>query len=330
VVRSRAARPVTYWARPSVLRAQKEKPSRLDQPDHRLRFRVWRAEEGTVGRKRVCEQIVAGLKSSLASGEHVLSCGSVWATEYGGRVPLRFGDRSLLYVAVTEQRLIFVRAPRRRGLVTADRIVMAKRHAALELEKTRRLPLTLQLRIRVGDRKFVLEFPRRDRKVGQDVTTALGAPVTARELRRITPRGAFARRVRPIAEEIAWRLPQVAPWTARPAFAGALQSLAWVEAQVVLLRRWIDEHGILGDDGQPQAAVTLLHGLEARASTLRDELGLTPQSLARLLSSLATVATAGADNGGLAALHAEGQRIDAARHATLGPVGAKETSQRRN
>jgi hypothetical protein len=283
-----------------------------------------------VGRKRVCEQITATLKSSLASGEHVLSCGSVWATEYGGRVPLRFGDRSLLHVAVTDQRLIFVRAPRRRRPITADSIVIAKRHAALTLDKTRRFLRTLQLRIRIGDRKFVLEFPPRDRKVGQEVATALGATVTARELRRIAPRGAFARKVRPVAEEIARELTEAAPWTARPAFNGALRSLAWVEAQAVLLRRWIDEHGILGDDGQPQAAVRLLQRLETRASTLREELGLTPQALARLLSSLATVATAGADNGGLALLQADGQRIDAARHATLDPVDTKETSQRRN
>jgi hypothetical protein len=262
-----------------------------------------------VGRKRVCEQIIATLKSSLASGEHVLSCGSVWATEYGRRGPLRFGDPSLLYVAVTDQRLIFVRAPRRQRPITADSIVIAKRHAALTLEKTRRFLGTLQLRIRIGDRRFVLEFPPRDCKVGQEVATVLGAIVSARELRRIAPRGAFARQVRPVADEIARELTEAAPWTARPAFNGALRSLAWVEAQAVLLRRWIDEHGLLGDDGQPQVVVTLLQRLETRASTLREELGLTPQALARLLSSLASVATAGADNGGPAPLQAEGQRM---------------------
>jgi len=266
-------------------------------------------KKGTVGSKRVCEQIIATLKSSLASGEHVLSCGSVWVTEFGGRGPLRSGDRSLLYVAVTDQRLIFVRAPRRRSPISADTIVIAKRHAAITLDKRRRFLRTLQLRIRIGDRKFVLEFPPRDRKVGQEVATALGASVTARELRRIAPRGAFAPTVRPVAEEIARELTEAAPWTARPVFDGALRSLAWVEAQAVLLRRWIDEHGLLGDDGQPQAAVTLLQRLETRASTLREELGLTPQALARLLSSLATVATAGSDNGGLPPLQAEGQRM---------------------
>jgi hypothetical protein len=155
-----------------------------------------RAEEGTVGRKRVCEQIIATLKSSLASGEHVLSCGSVWATEYSGRSPLRFGDRSLLYVAVTDQRLIFVRAPRRRRPITPASIVIAKRHAALTLDTARRFVLSLQLRIRIGDRRFVLEFPPRDRKVGQEVATALGATVTDRELRRVAPQGGFARKVR--------------------------------------------------------------------------------------------------------------------------------------
>jgi hypothetical protein len=283
-----------------------------------------------VGHKQVCEQIIAILKSSLASGEHVLSCGSVWATEYGGRVPLRFGDHSLLYVAVTDQRLIFVRAPRRRRPITAASIVIAKRHAALTLEKTRRFLRTLRLRIRVGDRKFVLEFPPRDRKVGQEVATALGATVTARELRRIAPRGAFARKVRPVAEEIARMLPEVAPWTARPAFDGALRSLAWVDAQVVLLRGWIDERGILGADGQPQPAAALLQRLETQASTLRAELGLSPQALAKLLGSLAKVATAGGDNDGLAALRAEGQRIATARQATTDLVGTAASTTKLN
>jgi hypothetical protein len=292
--------------------------------------RVSGREEDTVGRRRVREQIIATLKSSLTHGEYVLSCGSVWATEHGGRVPVRFGDRSLLYVAVTAQRLIFVRAPRPGRPITADSIVIAKRHAALTLEKTRRFLLTLHLHIRIGERKFVLEFSPPDRKVGHDVATALGATATGRELRRVARRGACAREVRPVAEEIARVLPNVAPWTAGPAFDGALQSLAWVEAQAILLRQWIDEHGMLDHDGQPRAAAALLQQLEARASTLREELGLTPQALATLLSSLATVATAGSDNGRLAALQAEGQRIDAARKVLLGPVDAKESSQRRN
>jgi hypothetical protein len=281
-----------------------------------------------MGRKRVCEQIVAALRSSLASGERVVSCGPVWATECGGRVPLMFRGRLLHYVAVTDQRLILFRAPRRRHPVTTDNIVIAKRHDSLTLEKTRRILPKLQLRIRgVGDRKFVLEFPPGDRKVGREVASALGGTAAARELQRIEPRGVYARRIRPLAEEIARVLPEVAPWTARPAFDSAVRSLAWAEAEVVLLRARIDEQGILGEDGQPHAAVTLLQRLETQASTLRAELGLTPQALARLLSSFATVATARADNGESAALKAEGQRIIAARQATLGSGEAEETAQ---
>jgi hypothetical protein len=284
-----------------------------------------------VGRRRVCEQIIAATEPSLARGEFVRSCGPVLATESGGRVPLLLRSRSVHYLAVTDQRLILFRPPEGRRPITTDDIVIAKRHATLTLEKTRHLMPTMQLRIRgIADRKLVLEFPPRDRKVGREVEAALGGTVAARELRRIETRGAFAHRVRPLADEIARRLPEVAPWTARPVFDGALRSLAWVEAQVVLLRGWIDERGILGADGKPQPAATLLQRLETQASTLRAELGLTPQALAKLLGSLARVATASGDDDGLAALKAEGQRIVAARQATRGLAGAAESTTKLN
>jgi len=107
----------------------------------------------------------------------------------------------------------------------------------------------------------------------------------------------------------------VAPWTAQPAFAGARASLAWVEAQLVLLRAYLDEHGLVDGDGQPRPAADRLDRLEARASTLRAELGLTPQSLAKLLGTLTSVATTGGDEDGLTALKAEGQRMLAEREA---------------
>jgi hypothetical protein len=128
------------------------------------------------------------------------------------------------------------------------------------------------------------------------------------------------RKVRPLADEIARALPEVAPWTARPAFELVRASLAWVEAQLVLLQAFVDEHGMLDADGQPRPAVSLAARLESRASSLRAELGLTPQSLAKLLSNLATVAAAGGDGDGLASLKAEGARILAAREAAL-PAG---------
>jgi hypothetical protein len=278
-------------------------------------------------RKQVCEQIIGATKSSLCHGEFVQCCGQVLATDGHGRVPLLFRSRSLHHVAVTNQRLILFRTPEGRRPLTADHIVLAKRHHALALEKTRHITPTLQLRIRAsGDQKFVLEFPPRERKVGLQLEAALGEIVSVKELRRIK-KGTYARKVRPLAEEIARMVSEIAPWTARPAFEDAVRSLAWTEAQVVLLRGWIDEHGVLDPDGQPQPAVRLLQRLESQASTLRAELGLTPQALARLLGSLATVATAGDDNAGLAALKAEGQRIVAARQAALSPDEGRSTEQ---
>jgi hypothetical protein len=283
-----------------------------------------------VGRKRDREQIIAATKPSLASGEYIRCCTAVWATECSGRVPLLFRGRSRHYVALTDRRLILFRARGRQRPLSSEELLFAKRHASFTLEKARRFTPRMQVRIRdAADREIALEFRPRDRKLGRELVTALGETAAAEVTRRNERRGTSAHKIRPIAEEIARTLPEVAPWTARPAFDGAVRGLAWVEAQIMVLRGWIDEHGILDDDGHPQDAVTLLQRLEPQAWTLRAELGLTPQALARLLSSLATLATAGADEGGLAALEAEGQRIFAARQDELRPVDTAEASQLR-
>ena len=289
--------------------------------------RFEQSEEGTVSRKQVCEQITAAVRPSLSRGEVVRTCGPVLATESRGRVPLLFRTRSPHYLVVTNQRLILFRAPRHRRRISFDDVVFAKRYATIVLEKTRHFTPILQLRLRnIGDRRFVLEFAPRDRRVGRELENALGGKAVAREFRRLETRGTVAHELRPLADEIAQRLPAVAPWTARPPFDAALQSLAWIEAQIVVLRGWVDQHGLLDAHGQTRPAATLLQRLESQASTLRAELGLTPQALARLLGSLATVATAGSDNGGLSALKAEGQRIVATRQETLGRVGTPAAS----
>ncbi len=123
------------------------------------------------------------------------------------------------------------------------------------------------------------------------------------------------RKIRPIAEAIEAGLVDQATWTDRPAFQSARTSWAWVEAQLVVLRVWIDEHGEL--DATSERAVVLAEKLEGRASKLRAELGLTPQSLAKLLHSLAAVAATGGDSQGLAAVKAEGQAIVEARERQL-------------
>ena len=127
------------------------------------------------------------------------------------------------------------------------------------------------------------------------------------------------RLVAPVAAEIGEVLPVVAPWTRSDAFAGARGSLSWVEAQLVLVRAFVDEHGPLDEDGKPRAAAVFLDKLEARASSLRGELALTPQSLAKLLGSLAQVASAGHDEDALDALRREGAAILQARQLAAVP-----------
>lgn len=127
-----------------------------------------------MGRKQDREQIIAATKASLGSGEYIRACSAVWAAECGGPVPLLFRARSRHYVALTDQRLILFQAPHRRRPLTADEMLIAKRHSSFTLEKTRRLPL-LQVRVRdSADREIALEFRPRDRRVGRELATVLG------------------------------------------------------------------------------------------------------------------------------------------------------------
>jgi hypothetical protein len=137
------------------------------------------------------------------------------------------------------------------------------------------------------------------------------------------------RMVAPLAQEFERALLLVAPWTARPAFDVARASLARVEAQLALLHSYLDAHGLLDDDGQPPPAANRLNRLEARASTLRGELGLTPLALTKLLGTLAGVAAAGGDEDTLAALKREGAAILAARESAA-LKEAHEPSARRS
>ena len=128
-----------------------------------------------MGRKQDREQIIAATNPSLGSGEYIRSCSAVWAAECGGRVPLVFRARSRHFVALTDQRLILFRAPRRRHPLTADEMLIAKRHSSFTLEKASRFSPLLQVRIRdSADREIALEFRPRDRKVGRELVDVLG------------------------------------------------------------------------------------------------------------------------------------------------------------
>jgi hypothetical protein len=125
------------------------------------------------------------------------------------------------------------------------------------------------------------------------------------------------RKVAPIAAEIQAHILKEAPWCDQPAFAGALRSLAWTEAQIVLVTEFLDEHGVLRDPGvdelepQPREATRLLRDLENRALKLRNALGLTPIAMSKMLLTLRGVVDDADD--GLAALKAQGRAMLLAR-----------------
>lgn len=116
--------------------------------------------------------------------------------------------------------------------------------------------------------------------------------------------------LRPIADQLAAGLAQVAPWTSAASFQGAVASWGWAEAQAHVLRAYLDEHGLV-DDGQPRGAAGMLERVEGRLAGLRAQLGLTPLALGRLLATLSQV---DGDRGeqGLEALRRAGAELRAA------------------
>jgi hypothetical protein len=98
--------------------------------------------------------------------------------------------------------------------------------------------------------------------------------------------GAWGREVQPLADALATELSTEAPWSSRPAFAASVAAWARAEARCSLVGRYLDEEGMLDDEGKPRPAVALVVTLEASAANLRSKLALDPVSLAKLLSTL--------------------------------------------
>lgn len=125
-----------------------------------------------------------------------------------------------------------------------------------------------------------------------------------------------ARTWKPLAAAIIAELPEIAPWCSRSTYGPAVAAWARTEAQLQLIMAWLDEHGPLDSDGSPRAATSLMTRLEAHARELRNDLGLSPVALAKLLSLLDS-APPGTDDRGLQALRSEGLRIVEARADSL-------------
>ena len=123
--------------------------------------------------------------------------------------------------------------------------------------------------------------------------------------------GATSPRVlRPLADRLAAGLREVAPWVSAAVFAGSVASWAWAEAQAYVLRQYLDEHGQVDSEGQPRPAAGMLERVEGRLGRLREQLGLSPLALGRLLATLSQVdGDRGAE--GLEALRAAGAELRA-------------------
>jgi hypothetical protein len=117
--------------------------------------------------------------------------------------------------------------------------------------------------------------------------------------------------LQPIADQLAAGLGAVAPWTSAASFQGAVASWAHGEAQAYLLRQYLDEVGLVDDEGQPRPAAGMLERVEGRLAGLRAQLGLTPLSLGKLLATLSQIdGDKGAE--GLEALRRAGAELRAA------------------
>jgi hypothetical protein len=132
------------------------------------------------------------------------------------------------------------------------------------------------------------------------------------------------RRWKPIADQLAAELLGQYPWLAR--FEAAVWAWARVEAQCWLIGDWLDQVGLLDDQGEPRPASNRLDRLEARAQSLRNDLPLTPMALAKLTSTLAGSPDQQADV--LAGLLSIGAEIRASREVPELPVAPLDGSGR--
>ncbi len=82
----------------------------------------------------------------------------------------------------------------------------------------------------------------------------------------------------PIAEELAAAVIELRPDLAEPSYSAAVKAWARAEARVTLLTRWLDEVGLLDDDGEVRGATRSLEAAEKAAGRCRERLGLDPRA----------------------------------------------------
>lgn len=102
-------------------------------------------------------------------------------------------------------------------------------------------------------------------------------------------------------------LREQSPLAGQPLFAPTVSAWAYAEAQCQLVRQYLDQHGVLDDQGEPRPSVAFLERIEKRAANLRGELGLSPTAWARLAVLLASAP--GVQEAGIEALRSVGRDL---------------------
>lgn len=92
-----------------------------------------------------------------------------------------------------------------------------------------------------------------------------------------------------LAEQIAPRLVESAPWLGLPTFADELRALCWAEAELELRRTWISDQGLLDADGVDRPGIERYHRAAAHAARLRADNGLSLAGHLKLLTMLKEV-----------------------------------------
>ena len=103
--------------------------------------------------------------------------------------------------------------------------------------------------------------------------------------------GAYSeRKVSPVAERFAETALEQVDYLRDPSYSPALWAWARTEARIEILETWLDENGMILDDGSVAGAANLLARFEAQAAKQRERLGMDPLSRAKIRQMTASTA----------------------------------------
>lgn len=116
------------------------------------------------------------------------------------------------------------------------------------------------------------------------------APAYGPENTAAQTHGAYSpRTVEALAADLAQSIVDAVPYTGLDRFALALRAYSHAEARAELIRRHLDHHGILNNRNTPRTSLlVMLASAERSAYRGRQELGLSPESAARIASMIRT------------------------------------------